>query len=119
MIIMFKASLLEKKICEMVFEQFMPCFARPNTRIIIYILEKYRWDAYELDRLVKKLAPLLQEREAAAKACVGSGPKLRALFASPIVRDIVLKLNAKKSHWEREIVSDARTEHKISEGKLP
>ncbi len=104
----------------MVVEQLIQRFEPRITNIINYHLEKYQWDESELDRLAKKLVPLLQERVPAAKAA-GIEPQLP--FVPNIVRDHLpyddREDGQRYSRWEREIISDRRAGYGMGEEQLP
>ncbi len=104
-------------------EQLIQRFDRRITNIINYHLEKYQRDESEVDRLAKKLVPLLQECVPAAKAAIWSSPETQAPFLPNIARDHFPDEEREDvqrySRCERDIVSDRRAEHGMGEGLLP
>ncbi len=82
------------------------------TNVINYHLETYQWDESELDRLAKKLVPLLQERVMTSNAAGGAGPEPPVPFSPSIAGDHPLEDERegrqRYSRWEREIVSESR-----------
>ncbi len=107
-----KTSPLSRENVEMVVDQLIPRFEQRITNLINYHLEKYQWHESELDRLAKKLVPLLQERVLTSNAAGGAGPKPPVPFAPGIAGDHPLEDERegrqRYSRWEREIVSDRR-----------
>ncbi len=103
----------------MVVEQMMPRFGQQNTRIINYHVGKCQWDESELDRLAKKLVPLLQECVPAAKAAIVSGLDPQAPCLPNIVGDHLpddgREDGQRYSCWEREMISDRRAGYGLGE----
>ncbi len=79
----------------MVVDQLIPQFEPRITNVINYHLEKYQWDESELDRLAKKLFPLLQERVINLNVARGSGPEPPVSFAPGIAEIILWRMNVK------------------------
>ena len=132
-IALMKTSPLSKENCDLVIDQLMPHFRQENTKVINYYLDKYQWDESELDRLARKLVPLLHTRVQEVQVVPPSRMAQEAQASYTPSRQYAFERDHDRTHeaeddryekhrysrWERDIVSERRHRDIQSHGQVP